>query len=273
MPELPEAETITRHLRRELQGKHFSKVLHCRRDVIRHGSYRSLQRMLNASITDVDRRGKRPFLEIEGGSGIVFFLGMTGRLSICDTAIPVEKHTHLRIRLGDGQRELRFNDARRFGGFGFFKRENGCEPVGIDGLGPEPTDVTPAQFRKICERNRQIKALLLDQKYIAGLGNIYADESLFRAGIHPLTSAADLDAKQVGRLLRAIKRVLSEAIEYEGTTIINYLHPDGPGNFQSRLRVYGHEGENCRTCKVPIQRMQAAGRSSFVCPMCQPPVA
>jgi formamidopyrimidine-DNA glycosylase len=272
MPELPEAETITRHLRRELQGKQFSKVLHCRRDVIRHGSYREMRSLLGAAIMCIDRRGKRPFLEFENGHGIVFFLGMTGRLSICDAWVPVEKHTHLRVQLGGSQRELRFNDARRFGGFGFFKRESGCEPVGIEGLGPEPMAVTPARFRRICERNRQIKALLLDQKFIAGLGNIYADESLFRAGIHPLTPAADLDAKQVGRLLRAIKRVLTEAIEYEGTTIINYLHPDGPGKFQSRLRVYGHEGENCGKCKGPIHRIIAAGRSSFVCTMCQPSV-
>ncbi len=273
MPELPEAETITRHLRRELLNKRFARVIHCRRDVIRHGHYRELRSFLNTPITRIDRRGKRPFLEIADGRGIVFFLGMTGRLSVCDSTTAVENHTHLRLQLGDSDRELRFNDARRFGGFGFYTRRNECEPVGIDGLGPEPLDVTAPQFRDICARDRQIKALLLDQKYIAGLGNIYADESLFRAGIHPLTPASNLDAKQVSRLLRAIKRVLTEAIEYEGTTIINYLHPDGPGNFQTRLRVYGHEGENCRRCKVPIERMQVAGRSSFVCPMCQPPAA
>ncbi len=270
MPELPEAETITRHLRRELLGKSFSKVQHCRRDVIRHGSHRGLLGFLNAPIKRVDRRGKRPFLEIHGGRGIVFFLGMTGRLNICDANTPIEKHTHLRIGLNGSGHELRFNDARRFGGFGIFKREGSVEPEGIKGLGPEPNDITPASFRRMRQRNRQIKALLLDQKHIAGLGNIYADESLFRAGIHPLTPAIDIDTRQAGRLLRAIKRVLSEAIEYEGTTIINYLHPEGPGNFQERLRVYGHEGEGCRKCKTPIHRILAAGRSSFVCQVCQP---
>lgn len=270
MPELPEAETITRHLRRELVGRVFDRIVHCRRDVVRFGPKQPARWIRNAPVAGVDRRGKRPIVHLENNRGMVFLLGMTGRLTVQSARDPVEKHTHLRIALADSKRELRFNDARRFGGFGFFECATDCEPEGIVGLGPEPLDIKPAQFRAMCGKQRQIKALLLDQANIAGLGNIYCDEALHRAKIHPLTKAVELEPRQVGQLLRAIKRVLTEAIEYEGTTIINYLHPDGPGNFQDRLRVYGHEGEPCKRCKVPIERIVAAGRSSFLCPACQP---
>ncbi len=269
MPELPEAETITRHLRRELVGEVFDKVIHCRRDVVRFGPKQPGRWVRNAPIVSVERRGKRPIVRFENDRGMVFFLGMTGRLSVQSARDPVERHTHLRIGLADGTRDVLFNDAWRFGGLVFYDCANGCEPEGILGLGPEPLEMTPDRFRAVCRKQRQIKALMLDQVNIAGMGNIYCDEALHRVKIHPLTRAMDLEPRQVGQLLRSIKRVLTEAIEHEGSTIINYLHPDGPGNFQSRLRVYGHEGEPCKRCKAPIERIIAAGRSSFFCPACQ----
>ena len=271
MPELPEAETIARQLQECLAGARLDRVVHLRRDVVKNRGRRMPSWLEGAKVQRVARRGKRVVVHLAGDRGIIFFLGMTGRLEVCPPSAPLAPHTHLRIAVRGGKRELRFNDYRRFGGLRFFDMSNGRPPQGLAELGVEPLEMSAKQFRQILSRRRQIKALLLDQRVIAGLGNIYCDEALYRAGIHPVEIAADLDARRVGRLCRAVKNVLRASIQAKGTTVISYRSAEGPGAFQKRLRVYGREGEPCHTCQTPILRLTAAGRSSHICPHCQPP--
>jgi formamidopyrimidine-DNA glycosylase len=217
----------------------------------------------------VRRRAKRVIVELDGPVSLVFRLGMTGRLFVVDSEAHVEKHTHLRIAIEGTGRELRFRDPRRFGGVWCVASGDGDRSDAK--LGVEPLDATPAQFRTVLARRRQIKALLMDQSAIAGLGNIYCDESLHAARIHPLSRADRLDAEAVGRLLRAIKTILRRAIRFNGSTLMDYRDADGrEGSFQKLHRVYQREGDPCRTCRTPIRRILAAGRSTFYCPQCQP---
>ena len=270
MPELPEAETIARLLDARLRGERTKKVARLRPDIV-VGDARTLRRWLRDSrIEGVRRRAKRVIIDLDHGHSLIFYLGMTGRLEVAEAAAPPAPHTHLRLVLADGRGELRFVDARRFGRIHFFDRNEGGVPEGLADLGPEPLEISAADFRGLVGRRRQIKALLLDQSAIAGLGNIYCDEVLYRAGIHPSEVAADVDRPRVDRLYRAVRAVLREAIRCQGTTIINYAHPDGPGGFQRRLRVYGRQGEPCRVCGTPLQRVIAAGRATHFCPVCQP---
>lgn len=270
MPELPEAETIVRHVAPQLVGACITRVVHLRRDVLTRGPKRAPGWLVGARVERVTRRGKRPIILFDGGRGLVVLLGMSGYLGVHAAGDPVKPHTHLRLALDDGARELRFADARRFGGLSFFERAGDRTPPGLADLGLEPLDMTAPQFRAVLRRDRQVKALLMDQHTVAGLGNIYCDEALHRAGIHPLTVAARLDPARVDRLRRAIREVLSAAIRHEGTTIINFAHPDGPGNFKSRLRVYSRDGQPCRRCRATIVREVIAGRSTHYCPRCQP---
>jgi len=270
MPELPEAETIARQLQRQLAGRTLGTVRLTRTDIV-HGDPRPLGKLLpGRRVEQVSRRAKRVILALDGGIELVFRLGMTGRMIVCHAVDPVPKHTHLRITIDGTSNELRFCDPRRFGGVWCLtgsERSVG-KPLGEVGL--EPLEVTPAAFRVVLSRRRQIKALLMDQTVIAGLGNIYCDESLHTAGIHPLTRADTLRSERVARLLRAIRMTLRKAIRFNGSTLMDYRDADGrEGSFQKLHRVYQREGEPCRTCRTPIRRIQAAGRSTFFCPKCQ----
>lgn len=271
MPELPEAETIARELNDALAGESVDRVIVARKDVI-HGDRRPLGKLLaGRRIERVTRRAKRVILEFGPDRKLVFHLGMSGRLTLHERDDPIEKHTHLRISYLAGSRELRFRDPRRFGGV--WCLTNGGKPSGrlLGELGPEPLELRLAAFKRLLARKRQIKALLLDQRAIAGLGNIYCDESLHAAGVHPLTKAHTLDDDTSRRLLRAIKSTLRRAIRFKGTTLMDYRATNGePGSFQQHHRVYQREGQPCRTCGVKIVRILAAGRSTFYCPRCQP---
>jgi len=276
MPELPEAETIARQLHAGLTGRRLGRVILARTDVVRgdggRGDQHSLVRALpGRRVARVWRRGKRVIFELEPQARLIIRLGMTGRLDLCDQADPVETHTHLRVAVGGGRSEFRFHDPRRFGGIWWVTAGEAMFLRALGDLGPEPLDLTLAAFRKLAGRPRQIKAMLLDQRAIAGLGNIYCDEALHAAGIHPLTRACELDGAELGRLLRAIKSVLRRAIRHNGTTLMDYRGADGQaGAFQRYHRVYQRQAEPCRTCGTPIARILAAGRSSFFCPTCQP---
>ena len=271
MPELPEAETIARALHAGLAGATLGRVVLARRDVV-HGDPRPLPRLLQGRrVVGVRRRAKRVILDLEPDMELVFHLGMSGRLVLAPDGAPVERHTHLRITVANKRYELRFRDPRRFGGIWCFA--GGDRHVGktLGSLGPEPLELTPAPFRRILERHRQIKALLLDQRAIAGLGNIYCDEALFTARIHPLTQADRLSRTESARLLRAIKTTLNRAIRFNGSTLVDYRQPDGTaGSFRRHHRVYQRAGEPCRRCGTAIERIIAGGRSTFLCPTCQP---
>jgi len=207
-------------------------------------------------------------IDLDGGWRLIVRLGMTGRLFVVPVDAPVEKHTHLRAAIEGTRTELRFRDPRRFGGIWLVAADDSEIERGV---GLEPLDATVALFREAIRRRRQIKALLMDQSAIAGLGNIYCDESLHAARIHPLTVADRLGDDAAKRLLRAIKSTLRRAIRFNGSTLMDYRDADGrEGSFQKLHRVYQRAGEPCRGCGTPIRRILAAGRSTFFCPKCQP---
>jgi formamidopyrimidine-DNA glycosylase len=193
----------------------------------------------------------------------VVHLGMTGRMVVCEPAAEIAKHTHLIAKLASG-RELRFIDPRMFG-------KLSVHPGGFDPGGVEPLEVSEERFVALFRgRKTPIKSALLNQKLLRGVGNIYADESLFRAGIRPRRRAAAITREQLGRLHRAVREVLREAIELGGSSISDYVDADGEeGFFQLQHRVYGREGEPCLVCRTPIRRVVLAGRSSHYCPKCQ----
>jgi formamidopyrimidine-DNA glycosylase len=270
MPELPEAETIARRLNEELSGTVLGKVTLTRKDIV-HGDRRPLGKLVAGRMVEsVTRRAKRVIIHLTPQAQLVFGLGMTGTLIICDIREPIEKHTHLRITFGKTKRELRFRDPRRFGGIWCITPDGKHAGRRLSEPGPEPLQLTPTRFREILARSRQIKALLMDQQSIAGLGNIYCDEALHAARIHPLAKSDALESQAAGRLLRAIKTTLKRAIRHNGSTLMNYRTATGEtGSFQRYHRVYQRDDQPCRTCKTPIIRITAAGRSTFLCPSCQ----
>jgi formamidopyrimidine-DNA glycosylase len=194
----------------------------------------------------------------------IVHLGMTGRLQVCEPQSEVAKHTHAILKLSSG-RELRFVDPRRFG------RLSVAQSGEFDAGGVEPLEVDLDRFLALFRgRKTPIKSALLNQKLLRGVGNIYADESLFRAGLRPRRRASTITRDQLAKLLAAVKEVLKEAIALGGSSISDYVNSDGEeGFFQLQHRVYGREGEPCLVCKTPIKRIVIAGRSSHYCPKCQ----
>jgi formamidopyrimidine-DNA glycosylase len=270
MPELPEVQTVVAFLDARLRGAVVESVRLARRDIVK-GSPRSLQRaLMSKTLRRVRRHGKRIICELTPDTELNFHLGMTGNLLVVSRDEPLLDHTHLRIQFVGQSHELRFRDPRRFGGVWLGNGRSRHGGRFSHAQGPDALDVRLPEFRRIVERRRQIKALLLDQQVIAGLGNIYCDESLFRARLHPLTPASDLDRAEVATLHRSIRSVLKQAIAAGGSSLRDYRNADGePGWFRVRHRVYDREGEPCRRCRTPIERVVVASRSSWFCPRCQ----
>jgi len=273
MPELPEVEITRRHLESAMVG-HVLTSVEVRHD--RTARYNSspaevATRLVGRRVTAVGRHGKFLRFSLDDGQLMVAHLGMSGRWSI--DAGEEAPHTHFRAVLDDGS-EVEFVDPRTFGFVAVYDEEEIGE-TGLARLGPDAWSNTPSP-ETLCDRLKgrtaPIKALLLDQGPISGLGNIYADEALFRAGIHPLTPGGRLDVEDCGRLLDAIRVVLQDAIENGGTTLddLAYLLPDGnAGENMSTLHVYGREGEACDNCGRPIERIVVRARSTHFCPDCQ----
>jgi formamidopyrimidine-DNA glycosylase len=221
----------------------------------------------HSRIVTVRRMGKHIVFDLEHGrvptqAQWIVHLGMTGRLQVCEPQAEILKHTHAILKLASG-RELRFVDPRRFGRLSVAR--------GFDAGGIEPLEADLERFLALfCGRKTPIKSALLNQKLLRGVGNIYADESLFRAGIRPRRRASTITRDQLGKLLASVKEVLREAIALGGSSISDYVDADGEeGFFQLQHRVYGREGEPCLVCKTPIKRIVIAGRSSHYCPRCQ----
>jgi formamidopyrimidine-DNA glycosylase len=279
LPELPEVETIARGLARCLVDRRICHIALARRDML-HGNGGPIQSLVGRCIIDVQRYGKqvRILLSTKGDAAPAMFvhLGMTGRLLVVPCDAPVEKHTHLTVSFDACDSELRFCDPRRFGGIWLVLEGEAAVSARWQGrrlppIGADPLVLTHAALRKLLDRKRQIKPLLMDQIPISGMGNIYCDEALFRAGIHPLTPAANLDSDAVRRLRTAIRRVLNEAIRAGGSSISDYRNAEnGRGSFQERHRVYGRQGSPCPVCGSPVERFVLAGRGTHVCPQCQP---
>lgn len=271
MPELPEVETIVRGLASRIEGAELGPVRLLFPPLLRRAAGSELAVLEGKRILGVRRRGKMVLIACEGGWTLVFHLKMTGQLLLALPADPVDKHTRLLIPLAGLGLELRFRDVRKFGFLCCLGPGQASSAPELDGLGPEPLETGRAAFAGLFrDRKGRIKSLLLDQRVVAGIGNIYADEILFRARIHPLTPAAALSAAALETLWRSVRAVLRRAIARKGSTIRDYLDPDGePGDFQSLHKVYGREGMACRACRTPVRRIRVGGRSTFFCPVCQ----
>jgi formamidopyrimidine-DNA glycosylase len=271
VPELPEVETVVRDLRPHLTEATIASVQAGAKSLRRPWQPEWSSRLAGRRIGSIQRRGKWIVLNLDGGGHLVLHLGMTGQLRIHLANEPVQDHTHLILKLNEG-RELRFRDIRRFGSATWFADPQALEQsFQRSGLGPEPTQLKPASWRKaLAGTSRRLKAVLLDQSIVAGVGNIYADESLFQARLYPGLRGKDLDAPSADRLRRAITTVLDRAIEKRGSTIRDYVGGSGlKGGFQEEFCVYGRTGQPCPRCRTPIARIRLAGRSTHYCPKCQ----
>lgn len=271
MPELPEVETVVRDLRPHLVGQTITGVFVSRRPLRRRWRRLWSEQVRERVVHGIDRRGKWIRIDL-GGPHLLVHLGMTGQFTIVASGQRRLDHTHLVFTLGDGTRELRFRDVRRFGSVSYYDDADGLERFfAASGLGPEPWAVTPGYWKeRLAKARRCLKAALLDQRLVAGVGNIYADESLHQARLHPTRLACDLTARQAETLRRAILNVLDRAIGLRGSTIRDYIGGSGLlGGFQREFCVYGRDGEPCPHCRTPIAVMRLAGRSTHFCPKCQ----
>jgi len=271
MPELPEVETIVRCLRRRLVGLEVRAVRLDFPPIVRNRGTSYLQKFAGRRVLGLRRRGKMILLDFSGGLTMIFHLRMTGQLLFGPAAGPGDKHTHLRISFRTGESELRFRDVRKFGFIRGVRTDRAERAPEVRGLGPEPLSLDlPAFLRRLKGRRGRLKSLLLNQKIIAGIGNIYADEILFAAGIDPRVEISRLGSRRMERLHSAVQAVLDEAVSFKGTTVRDFRDGDGlEGLFQSRLRVYGRQGEPCPRCGALIKRIRISGRSSHFCPRCQ----
>jgi formamidopyrimidine-DNA glycosylase len=273
MPELPEVETVVRGLRAVLPGRRILNVRLGKTDFIDDPAALELQ-LPGSRIVGVRRHGKFILVELESANGrkqensLLIHLGMTGQIVTCPPEIPVAPHTHVFLALDDG-RELRYTDIRRFGRMAMLA--NSAHESVLGKLGLDPLEATEEEFReRFRSRRAHIKALLLDQRVLRGMGNIYTDESLWRARIHPRRLGANLNDKEMHRLFGVVRRVLDEAIRLGGSSISDYVDAEGqPGEFQIRHRAYGREGKKCSRCGKKIRRIIVAGRSSYFCSFCQ----
>ncbi|MFZ5448360.1 MAG: bifunctional DNA-formamidopyrimidine glycosylase/DNA-(apurinic or apyrimidinic site) lyase [Thermodesulfobacteriota bacterium] len=270
MPELPEVEVIRRGLAPLLVGRRFLDVHMGEKRLRQQASLKELRSLvLGRRLDNLRRRGKYLLFDLEGGATLLIHLGMTGRL-LAGPLSPTADHVHLVFQL-EGGLHLRFQDVRRFGQILVFAP--GVEPAPLAQVGAEPFSrkVTPAWLLEQAQgRSRPIKNFLLDARIMAGIGNIYACEILFAAGLHPATPVNRLTLEDWTRVLTETRRILRHAIKKGGTTVSDYLNSQGgTGLFQLELRVYGRAGEPCLRCGAPIERLVQAGRSSFFCPVCQ----
>jgi formamidopyrimidine-DNA glycosylase len=272
MPELPEVEIIALRLDAALRGAEVESVRLLRRDVVKRETVSLGRRLRGRKVAGVGRHGKRLLWSFTPEATMAVHLGMTGNLLLSRRSDPLPDHTHVVIRFRGISREVRFRDPRRFGGIWLEEPSSHLRSGRFSSsLGPDALSLRIGEFRRILRRRRRIKALLLDQSAVAGLGNIYCDEALHLSRVHPLESAAELGDERVRKLLGAIRKVLREAIANGGSSLRDYRDADGsPGEYQVRHRVYGREGEPCRRCRAPIERILAASRSTHFCPRCQP---
>ncbi|HOX54071.1 MAG: bifunctional DNA-formamidopyrimidine glycosylase/DNA-(apurinic or apyrimidinic site) lyase [Candidatus Omnitrophica bacterium] len=265
MPELPEVETIKRELEKSVVGKKITDVCVHHPLVIRQPSVGKFKKELaGAAIKKVLRKAKLLILELSNGKFLAIHLKMTGQLVYPGDG----KKSRVTFRLSDGK-NLDFNDQRMFGELRLVDDPQSLKF--IQELGPEPFDLKLEQFKEmLAGKKTKIKPLLMDQKFISGIGNLYAAESLFRAKIHPERQAQSLSDKEKEALFTEIREVLSEAIKYGGSSVDDYVRLSGKkGNYVSHHQVYGREGKPCVRCKAPIKRVALAGRGTFLCPKCQ----
>lgn len=267
MPELPEVETTVRGLERVLDGRRITRV-EMRRGDLRRAFPKDLgQRLTGAKVTGLGRRAKYGLIHTDRDDTMIFHLGMSGSWRIDHAELG--KHDHLLLETDDGKR-LALNDPRRFGSVDLVPSGELWEWPAFKALGPEPMEIDARELkRRLAGRSAAIKLMLLDQGIIAGLGNIYVCEALYRARIHPKRAAGSVSLERIERLVIAIKEVLDEAIEAGGSTLRDFVSPDGElGYFSKTFAVYDREGQPCG-CGGTVRRFVQGGRSTFYCPACQ----
>ncbi len=273
MPELPEIEVIRQGLVSDLKGRRVISITCSGRKLRGTPPCQVIERLIAGHfVLDVTRRAKYLLIYMDNGATLVFHLGMSGRLRLCIYSLTRTSHDHLCFSLDNG-RELRFTDPRRFGSVRVFAKEDAGQQDFFARLGPEPLGSglsAAALWQRAQKRRRPIKNFLMDGTMVAGIGNIYANEILFAAGIQPFCPAADLNENHWLRVVEATRKVLRRAIECGGTTIADFVNSNGePGSFQKELRVYGRAGKVCLQCGAGIIRIRLAGRSTYYCPCCQ----
>jgi formamidopyrimidine-DNA glycosylase len=279
MPELPEVETVLRGLKARVLGRRLGAAEVNHPKIIVGSADEFVREVSGQLILSAQRKGKAIALGLGTGNGnhsgaqryLLVRLGMTGQFTVSPRHAPLEPHTHVRLALADGDEELRYVDVRRFGRLRSLTRE--ALDVVFDSMGPDAPDISEEQFLNALRGRRvPLKSWLMNQQMLSGLGNIYADEALYMARLHPLTRAGKLNAVDARRLRHAVKKVLKRAVELQGTSFRDYIDIEGrPGNFLPKLRVYQRTGQPCRQCRTPIERLTIAGRSSHFCPECQRP--
>jgi formamidopyrimidine-DNA glycosylase len=271
MPELPEVETTRRGIEPHLVGRMIHGVI-VREFRLRQPVPKDLERITGDKATAVNRRGKYLIVELARTGSLLIHLGMSGSLRISRPTEDFRKHDHIAIGLEDGS-ELRYHDPRRFGIFLHLPEGNPLDHPLLYNLGPEPLSgaFSGGHLRQFAKgRKIAIKPMIMDSRCVVGVGNIYASEALFRAGIRPGVAARRLTGPKLHGLAESIQAVLNESIVQGGTTLRDFVNSDGqPGYFRQRLFVYGRGGEPCRACGTPIRHAVMGQRSTYWCPLCQ----
>lgn len=275
MPELPEVETVRRGLTALVKGYRIDQALDLHPRVVKPESIAPLANLAGAKITGLNRRGKFLWFELNRPYVLVAHLGMSGQFLINQKDRPGAKHVRAQFNLRRGlrSRELIFNDQRTFGWLSIEETAQGI-PTSARHIAPDPFDSNfdkSAAIKSFAKRNIRIKTALLNQEIMSGVGNIYADEALWRAKVHPETSTADLSAKKIARVIDCATEVMSEAIAQGGTSFDDlYINVNGEsGFFEQSLSAYGQTDEPCPRCGTPIKRIVFGARSSHFCPRCQ----
>ena len=274
MPELPEVETVRAALAPALTGRTLDVVEILDSRLVRPFEPRAVADELEGErITAVERRGKYLIFRFESGRSLLIHLRMTGSLRHAANGAPADDpYRRAVVRLDDGS-DVMYRDVRRFGTW-LLLEPGELDPYLATRLGAEPfsRDFTPKRFAAtLANRRAPIKAALLDQRTLAGMGNIYVDEALWRARIHPLKPAGELSPEEITRLRAAVRRALEAGIARQGATLRDYAKPDGGrGRMQEEFKVYGRGGEPCDRCGTPIEKTRVAGRGTWYCPHCQP---
>jgi formamidopyrimidine-DNA glycosylase len=267
MPELPEVETVVRDIRPHIVGRRISRVELGRRQPLKTPPRKIVELLEGAAIESVERWGKNIVIRATSGIWWLIHLGMSGRLVVEPASAERRPHTHGVFALDSGETELRFTDPRMFGRIEVSRDI----PARLKKLGPEPLEITEAQFvSNLRARRTRLKALLLDQSFVRGVGNIYADESLFRAKLDPRTIGMRVAPARAAELHTALQAILRDAIESKGSSVRTYLYGQGEsGSYQFDHMVYGRGGEPCTRCQTKLRSATVAGRTTVWCPKCQ----
>ncbi len=271
MPELPEVETIVRGLRGAVLGKTIESILINSPKIEKSSFSGWIEHLPHQKIIDIRRRGKNILIELNAGFTLWVHLKMTGHFYYMPRIKPLDKHDLMIFNFEDDSNSLRFNDYRRFGNIRLIETKKIATQKGLAELGPEPLEISKDDFVGLFGRTkRMIKPALLDQTFLAGIGNIYADEALYLAKIHPRRITNSIPDKRLAELHGIIQRILRKAINKMGTSVDSFKGVEGePGGYQTYLKVYGREGESCQRCGAKIRREKIGSRSAHYCPRCQ----